>query len=57
MSKPPGGTLGVNLTDVQELDDNAKRALEPLLASRGFNVREVIHVSRRPRDEGFLLTQ
>jgi hypothetical protein len=54
MSKPPGGTVGVNLTDVQ---DDAKRALEPLLASRGFNVREVIHVSRRPRDEGFLLTQ
>ncbi len=50
-------TVGVRLGDVQELDCDAKRALEPQLASRGFNVHEVIHVSRLRRDEGFLLTQ
>ena len=50
-------TLGIDLRDVDTLDGDMKRALEPLLASRGFYVASPIHVTRLPSDEGFLLTQ
>lgn len=50
-------TLGIDLRDVDVLDRDMKRALEPLLASRGFYVASPIHVTRLPGEEGFLLTQ
>ena len=49
--------LGVALRDADVLDKDMKRALEPLLASRGFYVASPIYVTRLPDEEGFLLTQ
>jgi hypothetical protein len=40
-----------------ELNQDAKRVLEALLVSRGFNVRGLIHVSELSGRDGFVLTQ
>jgi hypothetical protein len=49
--------LSITLTDGEELTDEQKRALEPLLASRGFSIAASVRATRLPSDEGFLLTQ
>jgi hypothetical protein len=49
--------LGASLAGVNELDRDAKRLLEALLVSRGFDLKAAIRVSPLPRAEGFLLTQ
>ena len=43
------------LTDMGLLEGDAKRVLEPLLASRGFNVHGRVHIT--PTDGGFVLMQ
>jgi hypothetical protein len=43
------------LADKGRLEGDAKRVLEPLLASRGFNVHGRVHISSTAG--GFVLTQ
>lgn len=50
-------TLGINLTDVEELNDAAKRQLEASLVSRGFNILAAIRVRRLRDEDSFLLIQ
>jgi hypothetical protein len=40
-----------------ELNQDAKRVLEALLVSRGFNLHGLIHVSELSGRDGFVLTQ
>ena len=43
------------LTDKGRLEGDARRVLEPLLASRGFNVQGRVHITSTAG--GFVLTQ
>jgi hypothetical protein len=43
------------LTDKDRLEGDVRRVLEPLLASRGFNVHSRVHITST--DGGFVLTQ
>ena len=43
------------LADQGRLEGDARRVLEPLLASRGFNVQGRVHITST--DGGFVLTQ
>jgi hypothetical protein len=40
-----------------ELNQDAKRVLEALLVSRGFNLHGLIHISELSGRDGFVLTQ
>jgi hypothetical protein len=46
-----------DLADQRRLEGNARRVLEPLLASRGFNVLGTVYISALPTNDGFVLTQ
>ena len=52
-------TLGIARADIVQavLPANAKRLLEALLASRGFDVTRSVYVRELANGEGFLLTQ
>ena len=45
------------LADTRRLEGKARRALEPLLASRGFNIFGTVYISTLPTNDGFVLTQ
>jgi hypothetical protein len=51
--------LGVSRTELLEstLSLHAMRALEPLLASRGFDMTRTVHVVVLASGEGIVLTQ
>jgi hypothetical protein len=51
--------LGLSRADLSEstLQLDAQHPLEPLLASRGFDVTRTIHVHKLTGGEGFVLTQ
>jgi hypothetical protein len=51
--------LGVPLTDLRQyqLGATAKRCLEALLMSRGFDIDRTIQVAELAKGDGFLLTQ
>ena len=50
--------LGVSPDDLTEaITAEAKRLLEPLLASRGFDVTRTVHVVELASGDGFVLTQ
>jgi hypothetical protein len=51
--------LGVSRADLDErvLGPDARRILEPLLASRGFDVTRTVHVIPLASGDGFILTQ
>jgi len=50
--------LGVSPDDFTgAITVEAKRLLEPLLASRGFDVTRTVHVVELANGEGFVLTQ
>jgi hypothetical protein len=51
--------LGVSRDDLRQgvLPADAMRALEGLLASRGFHVKRSVYVTELAEGEGFLLTQ
>jgi hypothetical protein len=51
--------LGLSRADFSEstLPPDAKHALEPLLASRGFDITRAVRVDELASGEGFVLTQ
>jgi hypothetical protein len=51
--------LGVSLEEIQQftLGLDSKRRLEPMLASRGFDMTRTIHVVVLANGEGIVLTQ
>jgi hypothetical protein len=51
--------LGISIADLEEpnLTGHAKRSLEPLLASRGFDITRDIGLAVLTSREGIVLTQ
>jgi hypothetical protein len=52
-------TLGVSRDELQQstLGLDSKRRLEPMLASRGFDMTRTVHVVMLANGEGIVLTQ